>query len=344
MASLVFPSRRIRQPKGLAGINPAFSRGLLGVFSAENVSDGFVTSGTVTPLLHEYGLGLKTTSSIIKSVPAGTTGQWSCLYVGRAYNPAGQGIGCFGLVQSNNAYAGMVYVGSGGNLNFYPRNGSSVSGTSVGWKNTVMVVCARYNGAKVDVLARSSSGLSEKITGDASGSTAYTSIRVNGLFGVGGFSMDSSLGAVWTTELDDSQMLALVDNPWQIFAPERRVIYFPVSSGGHWILRDGTWDDTGIWDDTEFWIDSLTTVLSTAGVDALIRRAGITQTIAADALIRRLVTGSLNFDAAAKAIRLASAQIDAAAKKSSTAAGQIDAVSTRRSPHTRLLHFLPTPS
>lgn len=30
---------------------------------------------------------------------------------------------------------------------------------------------------------------------------------------------------------------------------------YPLTITDNWILRDGTWDDTGVWDDTKTWID-----------------------------------------------------------------------------------------
>lgn len=41
-----------------------------------------------------------------------------------------------------------------------------------------------------------------------------------------------ALNAVWDRALSTSELLALNDNPWQIFAPQKRVIYFDAGAGG----------------------------------------------------------------------------------------------------------------
>lgn len=231
MAYLILPSRRTRQPQGAVNLDPRYGLYPDFVFNGRD-SGGFSTSN-LTLKNYAWGVGADTTSGASSPLSKGvrTTGQNKVTFIAIASKTA------------NNAYANIINFGGFSLINGdgdttsigIQKNGViALTGVNVALNvPTVLVGSHDVASGQYYLLARPLAGGSVLRSAGTNtqaanvGTTAYIQGNPspndwNGAIGlaVGSFS--------W---LPESEAYDLLGNPWQIFAPNIRRIYFGVSGG-----------------------------------------------------------------------------------------------------------------
>lgn len=257
MAALILPSRRVVQPQGAVEIdwsNP-LARDLrwAGAPSSANVT----RTGTVSNIAAANGTAWSFTNV-------------SSSRIGSKYTPPTTGP-CTLLTLldvrahvSNAAYIALgdrTTIGANGvsGFQFFTFNGSTYSSTSIGTaaSDGPAVIIGRHTGSQNLLNYRVLSGESAGFYTSSSASASPRSHAAQELtFGGQGENPTRVsdcliyLGAFWARSLAESEVAALVENPWQLFRPIQRRIWVPVAAGGatnYSLTADvGTYNLTGI--------------------------------------------------------------------------------------------------
>lgn len=111
-----------------------------------------------------------------------------------------------------------------------------------------------------------------------------------------------NLVAVWSRVLSDTEIISINQNPWQLFKPAPSRFYLIPSSGG------------------------ATTYTTTLSIDALIQRAGLTQSTSIDALLQSAFSRSLSLDSLVAAVQSKTISLDALLQIVGTRTVSIDAL------------------
>lgn len=111
-----------------------------------------------------------------------------------------------------------------------------------------------------------------------------------------------NLVAVWSRVLSDTEIISINQNPWQLFKPAPSRFYLIPSSGG------------------------ATTYTTTLSIDALIQRAGLTQSTSIDALLQSAFSTSLSLDSLVAAVQSKTLSLDALLQIVGTRTVSVDAL------------------
>ncbi len=254
MAYIILPSRRTRQPQGAVRVdwsNP-LTRGLtnlLGMYGG--TMRQFALDATVPALygslpqylLADGSVGLYNSESVASGtvnnyieLPVITSSAISVLVHGARFaTPVGGQVAVIAATRAGGEVSGweMAAGNSYGNSNlfyFTPLNvGSNPAFFSNGRKNSGNNPSdtSVENGKTYTVLGSFSAhtiGSGHSILAKASGASDYCEPNAVSLY------------ATWSRQLSDNESVDLTRNPWQLFAPDPRRLWFAPSGGGATII------------------------------------------------------------------------------------------------------------
>jgi len=246
MAYIILPSRRTRQPQGPVRIdwsNP-LARGLASFVSGSGYGSGLVQS-TSPKTASQVGLANTFSGSQYARVtdgPVDHTGQVSFFAIAKCTNNTATNTLVSARVAGAADYFALDLSGTepsdplrlvtsfGGSYALtYADNPPYNAWTSYGCAKVTALVSMLYVG-----------GVSQSVryanSGSPTGGTVYPgacigALEANGTF-TNYFNGDIAFGGIWNRLLTAQEFAALHANPWQIFAPDSRRIYFGASGSG----------------------------------------------------------------------------------------------------------------
>ena len=256
MASIIIPGRWQSQPpypveiNTAVGVSGAFTPALRGLFPT--------TSGSPSLAAGRFGAELRSSSNNAAvrraAEPALLTPAASVMWVGTFYGAATTD-GCLGGLTHNNTnaspYVGIELkrlkpVGGADNIYLTWNNSSTFNycgdGASQNTTGEFVVIGSVKSGSQFILIKNLTTGAETYVTTSVSGNIGYgTAPR----FEVGD-SLSASrhpnagcaLLAAFNTAIDEAFARDLAQNPWQIFRPQKRVLYFDAGGGGYNLLAD----------------------------------------------------------------------------------------------------------
>jgi hypothetical protein len=247
MSRLLGNAQWSRQPQVAVGIDWAnpITRGLVvcidGAMRRDMARNLFPTTNTAPQVTAEAGKalnfgGTSGTQHIYNSLPVSA----GSLSIAMVFTPAAADnvtIACLAKGSGGGSdYNHSFYINSDGTITFYhaisgvySRHSDSSGAASLNKENVVVGVYSDNTGSTIYL--NNSQGDSTAFTGSVTGiNTAY----IGGLMDASGATGEYYTGTVglflvWSRELSRAEAASISENPWQVFAPLRRVA-FPVSS------------------------------------------------------------------------------------------------------------------
>lgn len=248
MAHLLLPSRRLSQPQTAVGIDPSspISRGLVGYINP--AARDFQAIGAPSLVMTGVGAALagNGSSMAFKNVPAFTDAA-TILFVGNWLSGSGNHVASIGtsttgdqcfIFQSGATGASrpraLIRTAQGGSITTAETLGS---GNDTSYPE-IGVWVARYDGTTALKIYRNG----EDFTGSNANTGASGSMASMNNIGLGGTNRGTdafagagqlqTLGLYWNRALSPSEISEISRNPWQLFRPAQRRIYFDAGSGG----------------------------------------------------------------------------------------------------------------
>lgn len=230
MSVLLTRGTRLSQPQGPVEVDWAnpIARGLFSSFYASERKPNTTVNGTYTTnadgtVVRGSGMNYPVSYPATKNIG---TGDYTFLVVHRPYTASS--IGSTAVTMSDQA--SNVWIGDASGSGAHQCGGTRVSSgflTSAGKLSTH--VGTRRSG----VIRAYTNGQTGGATASSSSSVNITSICIGSYTGLGyAFFSDYAASLVWDRALSAAEIASISANPWQLFKPVQRRVWFDASAGG----------------------------------------------------------------------------------------------------------------